>query len=60
MGKVKKSFSEYTEETEGLRKKPIKRPSRHNFKTLLVDVIENQDWDELENELQEQGRVCRR
>lgn len=60
MGKAKKYIDQYTEDTKELRKKPIKRPSRHNFKTLLVDVIENQDWDELENELQEQGRVCRR
>jgi hypothetical protein len=60
MGKIKKSFREYSEENEELRKKRIKKESRHNFKTHLMDVIENEDWDELEEELDEQGRIHRR
>ena len=60
MGKIKKSFREHTEENETVRKKPLKKESRHNYKTHLMDVIENEDWDELEDELNEQSRVHRR
>jgi len=60
MGKVKKSFRQYTEENEGIRKRPLKKESRHNYKTHLIDVVESEDWDELEDELCEQGRVHRR
>ena len=60
MGKIKKSFREYTEENEEVRKRPLKKESRHNYKTHLMDVIESEDWDELENELSEQGGIYRR
>lgn len=60
MGKIKKSFREHTEEIEEIRQKRIKKESRHNYKTHLMDVIENEHWDELEDELDEQGRVHRR
>jgi ubiquitin C-terminal hydrolase len=60
MGKIKKSFKQYSEENEEVRKRPLKKESRHNYKTHLMDVIENEDWDELEDELNEQGRVHRR
>jgi hypothetical protein len=60
MGKIKKSFTEYTEENEGIRKRPLKKESRHNYKTHLMDVIETEDWDELENELSEQSGIYRR
>lgn len=60
MGKIKKSFREYTEENEGVRKRPLKKESRHNYKAHLIDVIESEDWDELENELSEQGGIHRR
>lgn len=60
MGKIKKSFREYSEEVEEVRKRPLKKESRHNFKTHLMDVIENEEWDELEDELDEQGRIHRR
>ena len=60
MGKIKKSFREHTEENEKVRKRPLKKESRHNYKTHLMDVIENEDWDELEDELNEQSRVHRR
>ena len=60
MGKIKKSFREYTEENGGVRKRPLKKESRHNYKTHLMDVIESEDWDELENELSEQGGIHRR
>ena len=56
MGKIKKSFSEFTEENEMLRKKPIKKESRHNLKKHLMDMIEHEDWDELEDELSTEGR----
>lgn len=58
MGRIKKSFKEYTEETELVRKRPLKKESRHNFKTHLMDVaenIDNEDWDELEDELKDNG-----
>lgn len=60
MGKVKKSFREYSEESEELRPKHIKKESRHNYKTKLNDAIHNEDWEELEDELNEQGRIHRR
>jgi len=60
MGKIKKSFKQYSEENEEVRQRPLKKESRHNYKTHLMDVIENEDWDELEDELDEQGRVRRR
>jgi ubiquitin C-terminal hydrolase len=60
MGKIKKSFKEYSEENEEVRKRPLKKESRHNYKTHLMDVIETESWDELEDELNEQGRVHRR
>ena len=60
MGKIKKSFKEYSEENETVRKRPLKKESRHNYKTHLMDVIENEDWDELEDELSEQSRIYRR
>lgn len=60
MGKIKKSFREHVEESEEVRHRPLKKESRHNYKTHLMDVIENEEWDELEDELNEQGRVHRR
>ncbi len=59
MGKIKKSFREYAEETEEIRQKRIKKESRQNYKTHLMDAIENEDWDELEDELSEQSRIHR-
>lgn len=60
MGKVKKSFREYSEESGEVRKRPLKKESRQNFKTHLMDYVESEDWDELEDELDEQGRIRRR
>lgn len=61
MGKSKvKSFRQYNEESEGIRKKPLKKESRHNFKTHLMDVVESEDYDVLEDELYEQSRNRRR
>jgi len=59
MGKIKKSFREYIQEDD-VRKRPLKKESRHNYKKHLMDVIENEDWDELENEISEQSRNYRR
>ena len=59
MGKIKKSFREYLQEDD-VRKRPLKKESRHNYKKHLMDVIENEDWDELENEISEQSRNYRR
>lgn len=58
MSKSRKTFREYTE--EDMRKRPLKKESRHNYKTHLMDVIEQEDWDELEDEVSEQSRVHRR
>jgi len=60
MGKIKKSFRDYTEENDGIRKKPLKKQPRNNYKKHLMDVVENEDWDELEDDLYEQGGVRRR
>lgn len=63
MGKIKKSFKEYSEEYEDnmeVRKRPLKKESRHNFKTHLITVLETENWDELEEELDGQGRIHRR
>lgn len=49
MGKIKKSFKEYNEENEGIRKRPLKKESRHNIKTHLNDAIESEQWDEVDN-----------
>lgn len=38
-------------ETDGLKQKKLKKESRHNFKTHLQDVMENENWDELQDEL---------
>ena len=59
MGKIKKSFREYIQEDD-VRKRPLKKESRHNYKQHLMDQIENEDWDELENEISEQSRNYRR
>lgn len=56
MGKIKKSFSKFTEESEDLRKKPLKKESRHNLKKHIMDMIEHEDWDELEDELSAESR----
>lgn len=60
MGKIKKSFKNFTLE-EDLAKEPVKKESRHNLKTHLKELIDNQHWDELENEtFEEQSRNYRR
>jgi hypothetical protein len=51
MGKSTKRFKEYIEEGEYLRRKKLKKESRHNYKEHLKDVIDHQDWDELAEEL---------
>ena len=50
MGKTTKRFKAYIEESDGIRKKRLKNESRHNFKEHLKDIIEHEDWDELEQE----------
>jgi hypothetical protein len=50
MSKTKNFYNKHVE-TEGLKQKKIKKESRHNFKTHLHDVIENENWDELSDEL---------
>lgn len=59
MSKTRKTFKQYSEENE-VRKRPLKKESRHNFKTHLIDAVENEEWDELEDELDEQSRIRRR
>ncbi len=53
MGKTTKRFKEYLEESGGIRHKKLKKESRHNFKEHLKDLIEHEDWDELEDEISE-------
>jgi len=50
VGKTTKRFKEYLEENDGIRHKKLKKESRHNFKEHLKDLIEHEDWDELEEE----------
>jgi hypothetical protein len=54
MGKRTKSFKEYIDENDGIRHKKIKKESRHNFKEHLKHMIEDEDWDSLEDEINEQ------
>jgi hypothetical protein len=50
MAKNKKHSQSY-DEFEGVRKRRVEPPkSRHNFKDHLKDVLENENWDELEDE----------
>jgi hypothetical protein len=50
MSKSKDFYNKHVE-TDGLKKKKIKKESRHNFKEHLKDIIEHEDWDELQDEL---------
>ena len=50
MSKSKDFYNKHIE-TDGLKQKKLKKESRHNFKTHLQDVIEHEDWDELQDEL---------
>jgi hypothetical protein len=50
MSKSKDFYNKHIE-TDGLKKKKIKKESRHNFKEHLKDIIEHEDWDELKDEL---------
>lgn len=50
MSKTKNFYNKHLE-TEGLKQKKLKKESRHTFKDHLRDVIESEDWDELEEEL---------
>jgi hypothetical protein len=50
MSKSKDFYNKHVE-TDGLKKKKIKKESRHNFKEHLKDIIEHEDWDELKDEL---------
>ena len=52
MGKSRKRFKEYIEETD-FKKKKIKKESRHNIKNHLRSLIDVEDWDEVENERQQ-------
>jgi len=54
MSKGKNNPQKY-DEFEGIRKKRLKDNSRHNFKTHLEHVIEDGDWDLLEDELYEES-----
>jgi Sec-independent protein translocase protein TatA len=61
MGRNTKRFKQYLEDLEeDFRPRDIKKESRHNKKKHLKDIIEHEDWDELEDELQEQSRIHRR
>jgi len=50
VGKTTKRFKDYIEEDYGFRKKKLKKESRHNTKEHLRDLIEHEDWEELEDE----------
>jgi len=54
VGKTTKRFKAYIEEADGIRRKRLKDESRHNFKEHLKDIIEQEDWESLENELYEE------
>lgn len=49
MGKTTKRFKEYVEE-DYLPRKKLKKESRHNYKEHLKHMIEDEDWDALEDE----------
>jgi hypothetical protein len=46
-----KRYKQYIEESEDfLKKKRIKKESRHNYKVELEQAIENELWDEINEE----------
>ena len=49
MGKSRKRFKEYIEENDFPKAKG-KKESRHNMKEHLKQLIDHEDWDELEDE----------
>lgn len=53
MGKTTKRFKEYVEE-DYVPHKRLKKESRHNYKEHLRHMIEDGDWDGLEDEIYEQ------
>ena len=59
MGKSRKRFKEYIEETDFLKKK-IKKESRHNIKSHLRSLIDVEDWDEVENDRQQDSIYSRK
>jgi hypothetical protein len=50
MSKSKDFYNKHVE-TDGLKKKKIKKESRHNFKEHLKDIVDHENWDELQDEL---------
>lgn len=50
MSKSKDFYNKHIE-TDGLKKKKLKKESRHNFKDHLRDVLDSENWDELNDEL---------
>jgi hypothetical protein len=50
MSKSKDFYNKHVE-TDGLKKKKLKKESRHNFKDHLRDVLDTENWDELQDEL---------
>ena len=50
MSKTKEYHNKHLE-TDGLKHKKIKKESRHNFKEHLKDIIDTENWDELQDEL---------
>jgi hypothetical protein len=59
MGNTKKSNAHYREENESIRKRPLKKESRQNLKTHLMDAIEQQNWDELDEYAGTETRINR-
>jgi len=55
VSKTTKRFKAYIEESDGIRKKRLKDESRHNYKEHLKDIIDHEEWDELEDELYEES-----
>jgi len=59
VGKSRKRFKEYIEETD-FPKKKIKKESRHNIKSHLRSLIDVEDWDEVENDRQQDSIYSRK
>lgn len=55
--KKTRGYRDFLEDYDDLRKKPLKKPARHNIKVKLEHALEKNDWDSIEDE---QSRNYRR
>tara|TARA_R110000787_G_scaffold255293_1_gene360612 strand:+ start:86 stop:271 length:186 start_codon:yes stop_codon:yes gene_type:complete len=61
MAKNIKRYKQYTEESEDfVRKRKLKKESRHNYKVGLEQLIDDEKWDDIDYVSDEQDSVHNR